>query len=808
MILSLKSIIYYGYIIGTVFPFSPVHNRKLSSRLFVPNTCKQCCRNTKFNAVQIDSSVEPNGTSDESNGVNKETYIPLSSSEERPIEAVLSATDGSSIIEIFEDTATVISSMPNIEQDNYSALDDIAKVNKNFDYATKEVIIPVRTEAIKDDDLIPDNDIVNFDENKKSIEPTKNEIPALDEERIEIVEAILAASGDAVAHAEASMPLEVVGELNMGTQLVMNDTITHLEEVQQNPATSDAAEEQTEQEIVAPSVKKVFKFAVPAIGVWLCGPLLSMIDTSSVGILSGTIQQAALNPAVAVTDYAALLIAFLYAGGTNLVASAQEAEKNIASKPQTTKVMVGAMQLSTYVGIGLGTVLFVFARNLLKAIIGNDSMNPAVFAAAMKYVRIRALGMPAAAIIGTAQAACLGMQDIRSPLYVLAAAAIVNFFGDMIMVRSSHALIGGAAGAAWATVFSQYAAVLLFSKWLCHGPKKEKPKPQVMDITNAIMELTGMPSSTGANRREKFRESALVTKTTPSRVEKDIMKKKRKNPVSSWIDNRKTRTQEKQTAATTGNEANNSFSVRGLLEGKFRKRDFLKPPPRDILKKFKPFVVPVTTTQVGRVSGYVAMSHVVSSSLGTMSMAAQQIIVSLFYCLCPIADSLNLTAQSLVPGIAQKKASKKRTAALKETALNLMKAGLAFGGFMSGAVCLIPFLNRFFTSDPVVISLVNSVVPLLVAFFSVHGVLCGMEGMILGQKDLKYLGSMYGSFFVAVPLFMLPLKRAALAGSKNVNLSSVWTVFVGYQMFRAAAFVIRVAQLQRRNELQDIQENR
>merc|ERR1712238_420893 len=135
---------------------------------------------------------------------------------------------------------------------------------------------------------------------------------------------------------------------------------------------------------------------------------------------------------------------------------------------------------------------------------------------------------------------------------------------------------------------------------------------------------------------------------------------------------------------------------------------------------------------------------------------------SIFYCLCPIADSLNLTAQSLVPGIAQRKASKERSAALKKTALNLMKAGLAFGSVMSAAVCVIPFLTRFFTADPIVISLVNSVVPLLVAFFSVHGVLCGMEGMLLGQKDLKYLGSAYGAFFVAVPFFYVACKESSL----------------------------------------------
>jgi len=42
-----------------------------------------------------------------------------------------------------------------------------------------------------------------------------------------------------------------------------------------------------------PTVAKILKFAIPSIGVYLCSPLLSLIDTSSVGLLSGTTQQAA-----------------------------------------------------------------------------------------------------------------------------------------------------------------------------------------------------------------------------------------------------------------------------------------------------------------------------------------------------------------------------------------------------------------------------------------------------------------------------------------------------------------------------------
>ena len=65
----------------------------------------------------------------------------------------------------------------------------------------------------------------------------------------------------------------------------------------------------------------------------------------------------------------------------------------------------------------------------------------------MRYVRIRAMGMPAAALIGTAQAACRGLQDVRSPLRIIGVAAMVNLVADLILVRSPRPWIGGAAGA-------------------------------------------------------------------------------------------------------------------------------------------------------------------------------------------------------------------------------------------------------------------------------------------------------------------------------------------------------------------------
>jgi Na+-driven multidrug efflux pump len=489
-----------------------------------------------------------------------------------------------------------------------------------------------------------------------------------------------------------------------------------------------------------PDAKKVLKFAIPAIGVYLCAPLLSLIDTSAVGLLSGTAQQAALNPAVAVTDYSARLLTFLYTGTTNMVAMAQETDRGSTDKPETAKTFRVALQISVSVGVGLGAFLFVFARPLLRKLIGNDALDPEVFGAAMRYVRIRSLAMPAAAAIGTAQAACLGMQDIHSPLYVIAVAAIVNLVTDLVLVGSPQPWIGGAAGAAWATMFSQYFAMGLFFKWLCH-----KPVSGPVSVPPARFALLPTPS---------------------------LFKSE-------------------------------SFSTRGFLADRLHWRDFFRQPDPATAKGFTPYVLPVLTTQVGRCSAYVALGHTVSSSFGTVSMAANQIITSIFYSLIPVADSLSMTAQSFLPGIVARKPSVEKAKAIQGTTMSLLKVAGLCGLFLAGVVACIPLASQLFTSDPAVISLVRRIVPVLFAIFSLHGVFCGSEGILLGQRDLGFLGRMYAVYFAVVPYLMLQVKKAAKAGAA-VDLATVWNIFLGYQLFRISAWVGRVAWLQRRTNREAI----
>ena len=525
------------------------------------------------------------------------------------------------------------------------------------------------------------------------------------------------------------------------------------EQVQQivNKENEDEEESTSIEETVdVPNLAKIIKFAIPAVGVWLCSPLLSLIDTSSVGLLSGTAQQAALNPAVAVTDYTAMFSAFMYTATTNLIAGSIGQEKEVEGSDDnqslTKKTLIQALQFSGYVGGILGTFLIALGPILLKTIIGNDQIDPKVFSAALRYVRIRALGMPAAVIIGSAQSACIGMQDIKSPMYVLLAAAVVNLIGDLIFVPQASAWLGGAAGAAWATVFSQYAALAMFIKWMTSRPKQQTP---TVNLTNAILELTGK-SDEGKSRRRKFRralqklstgtvsldgDSSSVTFPTSSDIKEGgasnsetdvrIIQKSRRSKLVKKMKGIIFKNKNKTTSSSK-KDVEKDFSVRGFLSGS--EKMLFRLPSLKEAKVFWPYFIPVTTTSVGRVSSYISMSHVVSSTLGTLSMAANQVILSVFYCLTPIADSLNLTAQSFVPIIVQKKSSLARAKALRQITNNFVKGGLLFSVGMIGAIGCLPFVSKYFTSDPTVIPLVNSIVPALAGFFATHGVVCSLEG--------------------------------------------------------------------------------
>jgi len=204
-------------------------------------------------------------------------------------------------------------------------------------------------------------------------------------------------------------------------------------------------------------MSELIKFCLPTLGIWLSAPLLSLIDTSIVGLHSaGVAQLAALAPSTKLCDYVAFFCTVIGAATTNLAADAFA-----KGEPHVAKRIIGSsLTISLLLGTVVAGALGVYARPLMAAMLGGAGSLP-MLTAATEYTAIRALGYPAALLTMTLQSAFISTKDSRTPLLAVPIAACVNLVADLLVVPSL-----GAAGAAWATTLALYTnAATLLAMW-------------------------------------------------------------------------------------------------------------------------------------------------------------------------------------------------------------------------------------------------------------------------------------------------------------------------------------------------------
>ena len=171
-----------------------------------------------------------------------------------------------------------------------------------------------------------------------------------------------------------------------------------------------------------------------------------------------------------------------------------------------------------------------------------------------------------------------------------------------------------------------------------------------------------------------------------------------------------------------------------------------------------------------------------------------------------MADSLNLTAQSFIPGILEYEGDKRvRSRVLNQTVRNFLKAAFLFGAGLTGLVSCMPLVSKLFSHDPLVVASANAATPYLAFIFALSGFVCTGEGLLLGQKELGFLSKSYFAFLFAVPYFLLKVKKAALMGTKGIGIASLWKTFSVYQLIRCFMWMLRVSQvsLQKGNSAKD-----
>ncbi|XP_077246436.1 MATE efflux family protein [Tasmannia lanceolata] len=404
-------------------------------------------------------------------------------------------------------------------------------------------------------------------------------------------------------------------------------------------------------ESILQELKEIVSFAGPATGLWICGPLMSLIDTAVIG-QGSSLELAALGPGTVVCDYLSYVFMFLSIATSNMVAT------SLAKKDKNEAQHRISILLFVAFTCGLGMLFFTkfLGTQILTAFTGPKNFH--MVPAANTYVQIRGLAWPAVLVGMVAQSASLGMKDSWGPLKALAVASVVNGVGDILLCS----VLGyGIAGAAWATMVSQVIA--------------------------AVMMIESL-------NRTGFNAYSLAV-----------------------------------------------------------------PSANELLRIFE-IAAPVFITMISKVAFYSLLTYS-ATSMGTMTLAAHQVMIGVF-CMCTVwGEPLSQTAQSFMPeliyGINQSLLKARR----------LLKSLLILGaltGLILGAIgTIVPWLFPYvFTSDLEVIrEMHNMLLPYFVAL-SVTPPTHSLEGTLLAGRDLRFLSlSMTGCFCFGGLLLLLVSSRGS-----------------------------------------------
>jgi putative MATE family efflux protein len=202
---------------------------------------------------------------------------------------------------------------------------------------------------------------------------------------------------------------------------------------------------------VRSDARAILRLAGPALGALAAEPLYVLVDTGIVGHLGA---QPLAGLAVAGTLLATLiaLTNFLEYGTTGAVARLYGAGR----ERDALDVGVQATWLAIGVGVLLSAVIEVSANPVLKLIGGDD---PAIHEQALTWIRIAALGVPFVCITLAGQGWLRGVQDTRTPFFVLIGGNVVSaglaaglVFGAHLGIRGS-AIANAAAQTGSAAIF-------------------------------------------------------------------------------------------------------------------------------------------------------------------------------------------------------------------------------------------------------------------------------------------------------------------------------------------------------------------
>ncbi|MDO5075752.1 MATE family efflux transporter [Corynebacterium sp.] len=194
--------------------------------------------------------------------------------------------------------------------------------------------------------------------------------------------------------------------------------------------------------------RTVLGLALPALGVLAATPLYLLLDTAVVGRL-GANQLAALGAATTIQAQVTTQLTFLSYGTTARSARAFGANDRAGAVREG----VQATWVALVVGVALAAIIMVFAPTLTLWLAGDA----VVAAAATRWSRVAALGIPLVLLIMAGNGWLRGLQNTRLPLWFTLAGVIPSAIAVPVAVSRF-----GLVGSAWANLFGELITAALF----------------------------------------------------------------------------------------------------------------------------------------------------------------------------------------------------------------------------------------------------------------------------------------------------------------------------------------------------------
>ena len=245
-------------------------------------------------------------------------------------------------------------------------------------------------------------------------------------------------------------------------------------------AASEEDDEETEEDTGNASVRDLLRFTMPTMAIWLCDPLLSLVDTSVVGLSSGTIELAAIAPGSVYSGYPSYLLATGFAVATTSMVGQ---DRLLASRggpvDEDSRTVAAAIAAAVFAASTVAALLIGLHKPALAAYVG--TANVELLPYAFMYSVIRILALPVATVTAVSQAAFLAVRDPWTPLRAVSLTTVLNLVLDVWFVCG---LGWGIAGAAGATSLSQVITMSLLIRALVkRGPEIDKVKEMVAEAT-------------------------------------------------------------------------------------------------------------------------------------------------------------------------------------------------------------------------------------------------------------------------------------------------------------------------------------